>query len=213
MIVYVNEIFYSIQGESRWMGYPCIFVRLAGCNLRCKWCDTEYAFGPGVAMSIDEILERIRPHPCKLVEVTGGEPLLQSGSIDLMRALLEQDYRVLLETGGSLSIREVPANVVKVLDVKCPGSGEAGRNIFENFQYLLPTDDVKFVIKDRIDFEYAVSVIREHGVDARCGLLFSPVWGELPFEQLAAWLLEAGIYARMQVQLHKLIWGATARGV
>lgn len=211
--MYVNEIFYSIQGESRWMGFPCAFVRLAGCNLRCTWCDTEYAFGEGSAMSIEEIVAELSRYRCSLVEVTGGEPLLQPACIDLLKTLLERGYRVLLETSGALPIRDVPPSVVKVLDVKCPGSGESERNLFENFRYVQAADDIKFVVKDRADFEFALDVIRSHALDGRCGLIFSPVWGSLPLKQLAGWMLESGIQGRMQVQLHKLIWGPDARGV
>lgn len=211
--LHISEIFYSVQGESRWAGYPCVFVRLAGCNLRCTWCDTEYAFGDGVAMTIDEIIGKAGEFRCGMIEVTGGEPLLQPGCVDLLRVLLEHRYHVLLETSGALSIKDVPSNVVKVMDVKCPGSGESDRNVFANFEFLQPSDDVKFVIKDRRDFDFAVEVVRRHGLESRVGLVFSPVWGELPLERLADWLLASRLNVRMQVQLHKLIWGADARGV
>lgn len=211
--LHISEIFYSVQGESRWAGYPCVFVRLAGCNLRCSWCDTEYAFGDGVAMTIDEIIGKVGEFRCMMIEVTGGEPLLQPGCVELLRVLLEHRYHVLLETSGALSIKDVPSNVVKVMDVKCPGSGESDRNVFANFEFLLPSDDVKFVIKDRRDFDFAVEVVRRHGLESRVGLVFSPVWGELPLERLADWLLQSRLNVRMQVQLHKLIWGADARGV
>jgi len=212
-MLHVSEIFCSVQGESRWSGFPCVFVRLAGCDLRCRWCDTAYALGPGREMSVEEILREIRSHRCRRVEVTGGEPLLQTESIELMKRLLEEGCEVLLETSGAHSIRDVPPGVVRILDVKCPGSGEAHRNLVENFQYLSPADDVKFVVLDRADFEYAVSVIREHHLEGLAGLIVSPVWGRVDLRELAAWLLASGLDARLQVPLHKIIWGPEARGV
>ncbi len=209
----ITEIFYSIQGESSWVGYPCVFVRLSECNLHCTWCDTYDVFRPSREMSIAEVMARIALYPSRLVEITGGEPLLQHESIDLMKKLLKAGYQVLLETNGSLSIKDVPRKVIKVLDVKCPGSGESQRNLFENFPYLESTDDIKFVVKDRIDFDYAMTVIRQHRLENRAGLLISPAWGEVALTDLARWVLSSGIEIRLQVQLHKIIWGPNAGGV
>ncbi|MEW6363629.1 MAG: radical SAM protein [Acidobacteriota bacterium] len=213
MILKVNEIFYSIQGESRWIGYPCVFVRLAGCNLRCAWCDTTYAYDSGVDMTVREIVDRVRAYQGCMVELTGGEPLMQAHSADLLRALLELGYRVLLETNGTMSLRTVPGGVVRIMDVKCPSSGEQMKTLAENFDLLTAEDDVKFVVRDRADFDFALSVIGGRALAGRCGIIFSPVWGRTPLDQLASWVLQSGIEARMQVQLHKVIWGAGARGV
>lgn len=213
MTLRLTEIFYSIQGESRWAGLPCVFVRLAGCNLRCSWCDTTYAFGPGIEMSLDEIQESISRYPCRLVEVTGGEPLLQPACADLLGRLVASGYRVLLETSGAQPIEGLPPEVIKVLDVKCPGSGESHRNLYGNLAHLRVEDDVKFVMVDRADFDFAVEIVRRYGLDGRVGLLFSPVWGVLDPRELAAWLLESGLTARFQIQIHKIIWGADARSV
>ncbi len=213
MILKVNEIFYSIQGESRWSGYPCVFVRLAGCNLRCMWCDTTYAYEGGLDMTVGEIMDKVQWYQGRMVELTGGEPLMQAHSVDLLRALLDCSYRVLLETNGTLSLRTVPEGVVKVMDVKCPSSGEHTKTLAENFELLTEEDDLKFVVRDRADFDFALSVIRLHELANRAGIIFSPVWGQTPLDQLASWVLQAGINARMQVQLHKVIWGAGATGV
>ncbi len=210
----VNEIFYSIQGESSFAGKPCVFVRLTACDLRCRWCDTEYAFDEGAPASVDEIIERVGAYGCPLVEITGGEPLLQSEVCTLMQRLLEGGKTVLLETGGHVDISSVPREVVKVVDVKCPGSGEADRNDWNNLDRLAPHDEVKFVIADRADYEFARDVVRDRRPDRRCaGVLFSPVHGELDPAQLAAWVLADGVPARVQVQLHKYLWGPETRGV
>ena len=210
----VNEIFYSIQGESSFTGQPCVFVRLTACDLRCRWCDTPYAFVEGAPASVDDILERVEAYNCPLVEITGGEPLLQAEVYPLMQRLLDGGKTVLLETGGHIDISEVPRDVVKVVDVKCPGSGEADRNDWYNLERLAAHDEVKFVIADRVDYEFARDVVREHQLDRRCGaVLFSPVHGELEPALLSAWVLEDHLPARMQVQLHKYLWGAETRGV
>ena len=210
----VNEIFYSIQGESSFAGKPCVFVRLTACDLRCRWCDTEYAFDEGAPVSVDEIIERVGTYGCPLVEITGGEPLLQSEVYPLMRRLLDGGKTVLLETGGHIDISSVPHDVVKVVDVKCPGSGEADRNDWNNLERLAPHDEVKFVIADRTDYEFARDVVRNRRPDQRCAaVLFSPVHGELDPAQLAAWVLADRVPARVQVQLHKYLWGAEARGI
>lgn len=211
-MIRITEIFYSIQGESTCAGRPCIFVRLTGCNLRCTWCDSAYTFTGGEPMSIESILETIRKWDCRLVEVTGGEPLAQKESFELIRRLAEEGYEVLIETSGSIDIEPVDARAKIVLDVKCPGSGEERKNYWPNLGKLRPGDEVKFVIADRADYDYAVGVIREHELEGR-PLLFSPVWGAIDLKDLAAWILADGLDARLQVQLHKLIWGADARGV
>ncbi len=211
-MIRITEIFYSIQGESTHAGRPCIFIRLTGCNLRCTWCDSAYTFTGGEPMSVDQILETIRKWDCRLVEVTGGEPLAQKESFALIGRLADAGYEVLIETSGSIDIEPVDARAKIVLDVKCPGSGEERKNFWPNLAKLRAGDEVKFVIADRADYDYAVGVIRDHDLEGR-PLLFSPVWGAIGLEDLAAWILAEGIDARLQVQLHKLIWGAEARGV
>jgi 7-carboxy-7-deazaguanine synthase len=210
----VNEIFYSIQGESTHAGRPCVFVRMTACDLRCSWCDTPYAFYEGRKMSIDEVLTQIEGYECPLVEITGGEPLLQEDVYELMDRLLARGHTVLLETGGHRPVTRVPAAVIKILDVKCPGSGEADRNDWSNFDRLACHDELKFVIKDRDDYEFARETIRRHDLVARCAaILFSPVHGVLDPRALSEWMLRDRVPARLQVQLHKYIWSPTARGV
>jgi 7-carboxy-7-deazaguanine synthase len=209
----VNEIFHSIQGESSQAGFPCVFVRLTACNLRCTWCDTEYAFTEGERMSIPEILERVGAFGCRRVEVTGGEPLLQEAALGLMSELCDRGYDVMLETGGALSIAAVDGRVRRIVDIKCPGSGMSDRNFWGNIRELKPTDEVKFVLRDRADFEWAMDAIREHGLSDRCPVLFSPVFGELEPAALAGWILESRAPVRMQLQLHKFIWEPSTRGV
>ena len=210
----INEIFHSIQGESTHAGRPCVFVRLTACDLRCSWCDTPYAFHEGEKMSIDEVVARVKHYGCDLVEVTGGEPLLQKDVYPLMQRLLDERFTVMLETGGHRSIAGVPPAVVRIMDVKCPGSGESHRNDWTNMGHLSLHDEVKFVIKDRIDYEFARRVVAEHNLNGRvAAVLFSPVHGELDPKQLAAWILEDGLKVRMQVQLHKYIWDPQTRGV
>lgn len=210
----INEIFYSIQGESTFVGRPCVFVRLTGCDLRCSWCDTPYAFHEGRKFSIEEVLQEVEKYGCPLVEVTGGEPLLQDDVYPLMERLLERGRTVLLETGGQIDISRVPGKVVKVMDVKCPGSGEAGKNHWENIDRLGSRDQVKFVIKDREDYEYARDVVQRHALERRCAaVLFSPVHGVLEPKLLSEWVLQDRVPARVQVQIHKYIWGADVRGV
>jgi 7-carboxy-7-deazaguanine synthase len=210
----INEIFYSIQGESRFAGRACVFVRLTACDLRCSWCDTPYAFTEGRKASIDEVLAAVARYDCPLVEVTGGEPLLQPDVYPLMQRLLEAGKTVLLETGGHILVDRVPAPVVKVVDVKCPGSGEAHRNEWANLDLLTPHDDVKFVLRDRADYEFARDVVVGHALAGRCAtVLFSPVHGVLELKPLAEWILEDRLPVRLQVQLHKYVWGADVRGV
>ncbi len=213
MVLYVTEIFHSIQGESTHAGVPCVFIRLAGCNLRCSWCDTTYAFHEGRPMTIEGVLEEVARHPCGTVEVTGGEPLLQPEAIPLMAELLRRGQRVLLETGGSLPVEDVPEGVVRIIDVKCPGSGESHRNRWENLDRLRPGDELKFVVRDREDYLWAARVVRERGLHEKAAVLFSPVHGECDPAHLAQWILEDGLPVRLQVQLHKVLWPGILRGV
>ena len=210
----VNEIFHSIQGESSYAGRPCVFVRLTACDLRCSWCDTPYAFYEGRKMSIDEVLAVVDSHECPLVEITGGEPLLQDDVYPLMERLLQAGRTVMLETGGHRTIARVPADVVKIVDVKCPGSGEVARNDWSNLDRLAPHDEVKFVIKDRADYEFARDVIAKHDLAARvAAVLLSPVHGVLDPRMVSEWMLADRLPARLQLQLHKFIWHPNTRGV
>jgi len=210
----VNEIFHSIQGESTWAGLPCVFVRLTACDLRCSWCDTPYAFTEGTKRTVDEVLREVEAFGCRLVEITGGEPLLQPDVYPLMERLLDGGFQVLLETGGHRSLEGVPAGVVTVMDVKCPASGESHRMDWANLGRLRPRDEVKFVVQDRADYDFARRVIDEHSLSGRVsGILVSPVHGVLDPQELAAWILADRLPVRLQLQVHKYIWGATARGV
>lgn len=213
MALKVNEIFYSIQGESTHAGRPCVFVRLTYCPLRCEWCDSEYAFYEGTERSLDEILAIVDSYGCGLVEVTGGEPLVQKETTALLQRLLDGGYEVLLETSGAWPVEDVPDGVKIIMDLKAPGSGMAHRNRWENLRHLDAGDEIKFVIRDRADFDWARSVIAEHDLTARHAVLISPVFGELDPLLLAGWVLESGLPVRMQLQLHKFIWSPTARGV
>ena len=210
----INEIFYSIQGESTRAGRPCVFVRLTACDLRCSWCDTPYAFHEGRSMSIDEVVAEVERHGCPLVEVTGGEPLLQDDVYPLMERLLTGGKTVMLETGGHRSIATVPAAVLKVVDIKCPGSGESDKNDWANLGRLAPHDEVKFVVKDRKDYEFARDVITTHDLVSRAGaILISPVHDVLDSKTLSEWILADHLPVRLQLQLHKFIWSPTTRGV
>jgi 7-carboxy-7-deazaguanine synthase len=208
----ITEIFYSIQGESSHAGRPCVFVRLTGCNLRCRWCDSEYTFTGGERMSIDEILDRVRSYGCNLVEVTGGEPLAQAESFDLIRLLCDEGFEVLIETSGSIDVTPVDPRAKIILDIKCPGSGEMDKNRWSNLDILRADDEIKFVIADRADYEWARNVVAEQKLD-RWTVLFSPVWGEMDMKALAEWMLADHVPARFQTQLHKHIWGADVKGV
>jgi 7-carboxy-7-deazaguanine synthase len=213
-VLTVNEIFHSIQGESTQAGRPCVFVRLTACDLRCSWCDTPYAFHEGQKMAIDEVVDRVKAYQCPLVEITGGEPLLQKEVYPLMDRLLADGFTVMLETGGHRSIEQVPAGVLRVIDIKCPGSGESARNDWTNMERLAPTDEVKFVIKDRADYEFAREIAARYQLTARVrAVLFSPVHGVLDPKQLAAWVLEDQLAVRVQLQVHKYIWDPQTRGV
>ena len=210
----VNEIFYSIQGESTHAGRRCVFVRLTACDLRCSWCDTPYAFHEGRKMSVDEVIGAVSQHACDLVEITGGEPLLQEDVYPLMERLLADGRTVMLETGGHRPIDRVPRRVIKIVDVKCPGSGESDRNDWSNLARLAPHDEVKFVIHDRADYEYARDVIERHHLASQgTAILMSPVHGVLDPRTLSEWLLTDHLPARLQLQLHKYIWEPNTRGV
>jgi 7-carboxy-7-deazaguanine synthase len=210
----INEIYRSIQGESTYAGKPCSFVRLTACDLRCSWCDTPYAFTEGRKMSLDDVVTEVERLACPLVEITGGEPLLQKDVYPLMSRLLDAGYRVLIETGGHISIEQVPEPVVKIVDVKCPGSGESAKMHWPNLDRLAPHDEVKFVIKDRVDYEYARDVTRRYRLDDRAAAVhFSPVHGVMDPQTLATWILEDRLDVRLQLQLHKYIWEPTTRGV
>ena len=211
----ITEIFYSIQGESSFAGLPCVFVRLTWCNLRCTWCDSEYTFTGGAEMGVDEVIEKVRSYGCKLVEITGGEPLVQKRECcELVRQLCDAGFTVLVETGGSLDTSVLDSRAIKILDVKCPGSGESDRNFWPNLERLNARDEIKFVIADRADFDYAIAVIEKHQLNNRePHVLFSPVWDAVELKELADWVLQSGVRGRMQLQLHKYIWGPDVKGV
>jgi len=215
----VTEIFHSVQGESTWAGLPCTFVRLTGCPLRCVWCDTEYAFHGGERMSLDAIIERVEQIGTNLVEITGGEPLVHRNAFTLVERLLDRGFTVLVETSGAIDIAPLDPRAHRIMDLKCPDSGESARNLWSNLDHLTGRDEVKFVIASRADYEWARDVIRERGLDVRVkegslrALLFSPVWDRMDFQQLAGWILEDRLPVRYQIQLHKIIWGANVPGV
>lgn len=207
----ITEIFFSLQGESRTVGLPTVFVRLTGCPLRCDYCDTAYAFTGGETMTIGDVLAAVRRHPARYVTVTGGEPLAQKDCHVLLAALCDAGYEVSLETGGALDVAAVDPRVVKVLDLKTPGSGESAKNRLENLAHLTPRDQIKFVICDRADYDWTRQMIASHSLAAKCELLLSPAWGRQDPAQLAEWILADGLPVRLQVQLHKILWGE-ARG-
>ena len=209
----VNEIFHSIQGESSYMGGPCVFVRLTYCNISCSYCDTEYAFYEGKDMGIDAILEVVSAYQCKLVEITGGEPLFQPNVHELMTRLCDEGFEVLLETGGSLEISNVDPRVKRIVDFKCPSSKMVKKNRWENVNYLADKDEVKFVIGTREDYEWAKNMIDLYQVHHRCAVLMSVVFGVLEPVQLAEWILEDKLAVRFQLQMHKYIWSPETRGV
>jgi 7-carboxy-7-deazaguanine synthase len=213
-VLTVNEIFHSIQGESTHAGRRCVFVRLTACDLRCTWCDTPYAFHEGRKMSIDDVLAEVERHGCDTVELTGGEPLLQRDVYPLMQQLLDRGKTVLLETGGHVSLEQVPPAVHTIMDVKCPGSGEAHTTDFANLSRLDANDEVKFVIRDRADYDYARDVLRTHGLERTvAAVLFSPVHGVLDPRALSEWVLADRLPVRVQLQVHKYIWSPDTRGV
>lgn len=221
----INEVFHSIQGESSWTGWPCVFVRLTGCHLRCTYCDTEYAFHEGQQRSIDSIVEEVMGYPAQLVEITGGEPLLQKGVHDLMTRLCNLGRTVLIETSGACDISTCDPRVVRILDFKTPGSGEVERNLWSNIEHLNKRDEVKFVIMNRGDYEWSRNLVQEHDLLARLlSVTFAGVFEQphgleiagcasLPLAELAKWILEDGLHVRLQTQLHKIIWDPQTRGV
>jgi len=210
----VNEIFYSIQGESTHAGLPCVFVRLTGCNLRCTYCDTEYAFYEGERKTIAQIHNEIAHYGCSLVEITGGEPLLQTNVYPLMTSLCDSGYTVLIETSGALDISKIDLRVHRIMDIKCPSSGESRRNLWRNIDHLTFKDEIKFVIGNLEDYQWAKKIVKGHRLfdRVRC-VLFSPVWGKMSLHELAALVLKDQLPVRLQVQLHKIIWPANTRGV
>jgi len=212
-ILRVTEIFHSIQGESSYAGQPCVFVRLTGCPLRCSWCDSEYTFSGGTEMTLDEVLARVQGYRCRLVEITGGEPLHQQEAFLLIERLCSEGYKVLIETSGAIDIAPVDKRAHVILDVKCPGSGMVERIHWDNLNQLMEKDEVKFVIKDRADYEWAGSIVTQYGLEKRCTVLFGPVFGELEPRRLAEWILSDRQPVRLQVQLHKYIWDPDMKGV
>ncbi len=210
----VNEIFFSIQGESTLAGRPCAFVRLTGCNLRCVWCDTQYAFHEGRRMTVGEIVEQVGAFGSELVEITGGEPLLQDGVHALIEELLARAMTVMIETSGALDIGRIDPRVIRIVDLKCPASGESARNLWSNVELLTRRDEVKFVLSDRADYEWAREAIRRHDLASRVNaVLMSCVFGRLEPARLAAWILADRLPVRLQLQAHKYIWPPDARGV
>lgn len=213
MTLKVNEIFRSIQGESTHAGRLCTFVRLSGCNLRCAYCDTTYAYEEGQEMSVEQVVSVVENRKTPIVEITGGEPLLQEETPALAKALLERGHLVLIETNGSRDISCLPAGCIRIMDLKCPSSGMAGRNLWSNLSHLIAKDEVKFVIGSRQDYEWARAALVEHDLAARVTVLFSGVFGALPLEQLAEWVLEDNLPVRFQIQMHKYLWSPERRGV
>jgi 7-carboxy-7-deazaguanine synthase len=215
----VTEIFHSIQGESTWAGYPCTFIRLTGCPLRCTWCDTEYSFYGGEKMTLAALVAKCDEIGTKLVEITGGEPLIHRNAFVLTTMLLDRGYTVLIETSGAVDVAPLDPRAHKIMDLKCPGSGEEARNLWSNLDHLTGRDEIKFVIKDRTDYEWARNVVLNRGLAdmKRAGklreILFSPVWDAVDFQELAQWVLDDHLPVRYQIQLHKVIWGANVHGV
>ncbi|UCE06509.1 MAG: radical SAM protein [bacterium] len=209
----INEIFYSIQGESTYAGLPCLFIRLTGCNLRCRYCDTQYAYAEGKDTDLNEILNRVNQYNCNLIEITGGEPLLQSETFQLAKSLIEQGKKVLVETNGTQNIDLLPEPVIRIMDVKCPGSGESNRMDWNNIDRLRANDNVKFVISHREDFDWAVNTVERFNLLKSAIVLFSPAFGLMKSEILAEWMLKLSLPIRLNLQLHKYIWDPKRRGV
>lgn len=210
----INEIYYSIQGEGTQAGLPCVFVRFTYCNLRCTYCDTGYAFYEGIEMSTDQIIEKIKRNNCNLVEITGGEPLVQKEDcLILMKKLCDLNYQVMIETSGSISISEIDPRVKIIMDLKCPSSGMEKKNLYENLIYLKPADELKFVIGNREDYQWSKRIIKENNLEEKCILLFSPVFGMIEPVEIVNWILEDNLKVRFQLQLHKYIWDPQTKGV
>jgi 7-carboxy-7-deazaguanine synthase len=210
----INEIYHSIQGESTSAGKPCVFVRLTYCNLRCTYCDTEYAFYDGKDMSVKKVIDEVEKYNCKLVEITGGEPLVQiEECLELMNRLCDLGYEVMIETGGSLSIKDINPRVKIIMDLKCPSSGMEKKNLYENVQYLKPTDELKFVIGNREDYGWTKTILGKYNLHGKYEILCSVVFGELEPVQLVNWILEDKLDVRFQLQMHKFIWHPEIKGV
>ena len=209
----INEIFYSIQGESSYTGLPCIFIRLTYCNLRCSYCDTEYAFYDGKDISIDDILSEIKKYPTDLVMVTGGEPLIQDYCINLMEKLIAKNYSVMLETSGSMKLNKVPKKVIKIVDFKCPSSDMMEKNDWQILSDIQKQDEIKFVIGNKKDYDWSKKMITKYKLNELCPVLFSPVYNVMSIQDLSEWILKDGIKVRLQSQLHKHIWGPETKGV
>lgn len=207
------EIFKSIQGETSYAGWPCVFIRLTGCNLRCSYCDTTYAYKQGTDKSIGEIIDEIAKYNCNLVMVTGGEPLHQQGSKDLINRLIQSGFTVLVETNGSISIKDLNQQTIIIMDIKCPSSGMSERMVWENIDFLKKSDEVNFVIGDRDNYDWAKDKVQRHVINKKCTVLFSPVHGEIQPQKLAEWILADNLNVRLNLQLHKYIWHPSKRGV
>jgi 7-carboxy-7-deazaguanine synthase len=212
-VLKVNEIYHSIQGESSKSGLPCVFVRLTYCNLRCAYCDTEYAFYDGEDKSIEEIINEVKKYNCKLVEVTGGEPLVQKECLDLMKRLCDEGFDVMLETGGSLTIKDIDERVQIIMDLKCPSSKMEKKNLYENINFLKPKDELKFVIGNREDYDWSQEIISKYDLKTKSEILFSVVFGELEPVILVNWIIEDKLDVRYQLQMHKYIWHPETKGV
>ena len=210
----INEIYHSIQGESTSAGRPCVFVRLTYCNLRCTYCDTEYAFYEGKDMSIQQVIDEVEKYNCKLVEITGGEPLVQMEEcLDLMKNLCDLGYEVMVETGGSLSIKDIDPRVKIIMDLKCPTSGMEKKNLYQNLIFLKLNDELKFVIGNREDYDWTIEIVKKYNLVVKCIILFSALFGELEPVQLIKWILEDKLDVRFQLQMHKYIWHPETKGV
>ena len=209
----VNEIYHSVQGESTNAGMPCVFVRLTFCNLRCTYCDTEYAFYEGKDFTLEEILSEVKKFECNLVEITGGEPLVQKESTVLMKMLCDEGFNVMIETGGSLPIAEIDPRVKIIMDLKCPSSGMVKKNLYENINHLKPADELKFVIGNREDYEWTKDILQKYGLSKKYIVLLSVVFGKLEPVTLVEWILEDKLNVRFQLQMHKFIWEPTTKGV
>lgn len=209
----ITEIYQSIQGESSYAGLPCVFVRTTGCDLRCSWCDSEFTFTGGMTMTLDQIMAEVEKYECELVELTGGEPMLQRDIYELATRLADAGHKVLIETGGHRDISQLDSRVIRIMDLKCPASGECDKNLWSNLEHLRPTDEVKFVIADRKDYEWSLKTIREHRLEDCAKILISTVFGGVTPESVVEWMLEDKLRARFQLQLHKYIWPPDARAV
>jgi len=210
----INEIYYSIQGEGTKVGEPCVFVRFTYCNLRCTYCDTEYAFYDGKEMSIDDIIDEVKNFNCNLVEITGGEPLVQKEDcLELMKKLCDLNYNVMIETGGSISISEIDRRVKIIMDLKCPSSGMEKKNLYDNINYLKSNDELKFVIGNREDYNWSKEIIKKYSLEEKCIILFSPVFDKIQPVEIVNWILKDNLKVRFQLQLHKYIWHPQTKGV